>query len=116
MVNVEAAQTVLTGSLISVLVAYSPRPREVDLIRLSLPAGTTLREALLSSGMLERHGLSLDVDLVAGVWMKVRPLDTVLREADRVEIWRPLKVDPKEARRQRYRKQKSEPSGRAASV
>lgn len=92
---------------ISVTVAYSPQARQVDLVILSLSAGTTLGEALLASGMLQRHGLTLDADLAVGVWMKARPLDTVLREADRVEIWRPLKVDPKEARRQRYRKQKA---------
>ena len=34
----------------------------------------------------------------------MRPLDHPIREGDRVEVYRPLRVDPKEARRQRYRK------------
>lgn len=41
-------------------------------------------------------------DLRIGIWGRVRPLDTPLRERDRIEVYRPLTVDPKEARRQRY--------------
>ena len=40
-----------------------------------------------------------------GVWGRVQPLDHVLRDGDRVELYRPLTVDPKEARRLRYKKQ-----------
>lgn len=103
MVNVEAA------THIQVSVAYSPQPRSVDEVALQLPAGSTLAQALQASGLLERHGLSADDTLSAGVWGKARPLDTVLRDADRVEVWRGLRVDPKEARRQRYRKQSPKP-------
>lgn len=41
-------------------------------------------------------------ELRVGIWGRARPLDTVLRERDRIEVYRPLTVDPKEARRQRY--------------
>ncbi|HJV70186.1 RnfH family protein [Ideonella sp.] len=90
---------------LSVQVSYSPAPREVDSVALKMPAGSTVADALRASGLLERHGLALDAGLSVGVWMKAKPLDTPLREADRVEIYRGLKVDPKEARRLRYRKQ-----------
>ncbi len=90
---------------LKVQVSYSPAPREIDTVDLQLPPGSTLADALRASGLLERHGLALDDDLSVGIWTKTRPLDSVLREADRVEIYRGLKVDPKEARRQRYRKQ-----------
>jgi uncharacterized protein len=40
------------------------------------------------------------------VWGRVTPLDHVLRDGDRVEIYRPLTVDPKEARRLRYKRQR----------
>lgn len=99
MANAEAAK------LMHVLVNYSPAPRVVDEVALDLAPGATLADALKASGLLERHGLTLDETLHAGIWAKARPLDTPLREADRVEIWRGLKVDPKEARRERYRKQ-----------
>lgn len=91
---------------LQVQVAYSAAPRHVDVVRLSVPAGATVGDAVQASGLLERHGLRLDAELVVGVWMKLRPLDTPLREADRVEIYRGLRVDPKEARRQRYQQHK----------
>lgn len=94
------------SALLSVQVAYSPGPRQVDQVGLRLPAGSTVADALRASGLLERHGLSLGPGLAVGVWTKARPLDTPLRDADRVEIYRGLQVDPKEARRQRYRRQR----------
>ena len=93
--------------VIDVLVCFSPQPREVEEVALQLPPGTTVAQAVEASGLLAKHGLVLDEHLAVGVWMKLKPLDTVLRQDDRVEIYRPLKVDPKEARRQRYRKQKA---------
>ena len=68
-----------------------------------LPSGATLVEALQASGVLERHpGIELATAKV-GVWGKLAALDTPLRDGDRVELYRPLMVDPKEARRLRYR-------------
>jgi hypothetical protein len=88
-----------------VLVNYSPAPRVVDEVVLHLASGATLGDALKASGLLERHSLVLDENLHFGIWAKAKPLETPLRADDRVEIWRGLKVDPKEARRQRYHKQ-----------
>jgi uncharacterized protein len=90
---------------LKIQVSYSPAPRQVDQVDLQLPAGSTVTDALRASGLLERHGLTLDEHLSVGIWTKTRPLDTPLRDADRIEIYRGLLVDPKEARRQRYRKQ-----------
>lgn len=98
-------------AMLDIEVAYSPAPRQVDRVALTLPAGSTVAQALQASGLLARHGLPLDDTLSVGVWMKARTLETVLRPNDRVEIWRPLTVDPKEARRQRYRKQKVDKAG-----
>jgi hypothetical protein len=64
-----------------------------------------LAEALKASGLLQQHGLLLD-QLQCGIWGKVKESGALLRAHDRVEIYRPLQVDPKEARRQRYRKDK----------
>lgn len=85
-------------------VVYCPRPGVVDTTALVLAAGATLADALRDSGVLVRHGLE-GAALSTGIWCKARPLDTPLRDRDRVELYRPLTVDPKEARRQRYRKQ-----------
>lgn len=89
-----------------VQVSYSPGPRQVDSIELELPAGSRLADALRASGLVERHGLGRVEDLQVGVWGRAAPLEAPLREADRVEVYRGLEVDPKEARRQRYRKHK----------
>lgn len=81
---------------------YCPRPGDCDQVRIEVAEGTTVDQALRLSGLLDRHGLSPE-GLRIGVWCKVRPGDTVLRDLDRIEVYRDLKVDPKEARRQRYK-------------
>jgi len=87
-------------------VVYSPTAREVDCVTLDVAEGATVLHALRESRLLERHS---QIDLASarvGVWGRVAPLSQVLREGDRVEVYRPLTVDPKEARRQRYKKQR----------
>jgi uncharacterized protein len=92
------------GERIHVELVYCPRPGEADVSRLALPAGATLADALAASGVLARHGLQA-ADLSLSIWGTLRPATTPLRDRDRVELCRPLQVDPKEARRQRYRSQ-----------
>jgi uncharacterized protein len=65
-------------------------------VSVQLPAGATLRDALAASG------LEVDLEKQAfGIFGKRAKLDHPLREGDRVEIYRPLAMDPKEARRRR---------------
>lgn len=100
----------------AVEVVYAPAPHEVDRVVLLLAPGATVADALQLSGLLARHGLVPD-DLAVGVWGRACALDLRLRERDRVEIYRPLQVDPKEARRQRYKgKEKGRARGRAAAA
>lgn len=90
-------------------IAYSPKARVVDRVELSLAGPCTVGEALRQSGLLQRHP---EIDLErqrVGVWGRPRRVDDLLSDGDRVEIYRALQVDPKEARRQRQRRQ----SGRA---
>lgn len=87
-----------------VTVAYSPRAGEVDEVAVQLEEGATLGDALKASGLLERHPQIDPAVHKVGIWGRVQPLTTPLRERDRVEVYRPLTVDPKEARRLRYRK------------
>ncbi len=84
-------------------VAYSPRAGELDLVEVKLPAGATVALALSRSGLFERHPGLTGADCTTGVWGQLRRLDVPLRDLDRVEVYRPLQVDPKEARRLRYR-------------
>ena len=89
--------------LLRVTVAFSPRAGEVDEQTLELPVGATLLDALQASGLALRHP---SVDLAAlkvGIWGRPAQPEDCLRDRDRVELYRPLTVDPKEARRLRYR-------------
>lgn len=100
---VPAEKALGAEATIRVEVAYSPEPRVVDVRALLLPAGSTVADALRASGLMQRHGLD-EGSLRLGVWCRPKEPSTLLRDQDRVEIYRPLKVDPKEARRQRYKR------------
>lgn len=76
-------------------------PHEQLLTEVRVPAGSTVREGILASGVLERYP-ELDIDtLAAGIFGKLTRLDTALRARDRIEIYRPLIADPKAVRKQR---------------
>lgn len=83
--------------VICIEIAYSPRAGEVQQLSLTLPEGATVAKAI------ERSGWELPADIRIGVWGRPRLPSDTLRDRDRVELYRPLTVDPKEARRQRYR-------------
>ena len=90
---------------LNVSVAYSPRAGEVDEVSLQLAPGATVADALRASGLQARHpGLALDA-LPVGIWGAFCDRSDALRDRDRVELYRPLRVDPKEARRRRQRAQ-----------
>ena len=72
-----------------------------NVIKSEVEAGSTIESVITGSGLLECHP---EIDLArnkVGVFSVIRPLDYQLNEGDRVEIYRPLRIDPKEARRQR---------------
>ncbi len=94
------ADSMAETAQIAVQVCYATPDAEF-LRDLRLDIGSTLRQAIEASGVL---ALAADIDLATaavGIYGKKRTLDTVLREHDRVEIYRPLQADPKEARRRR---------------
>lgn len=94
-----------TIETIAVEVVFSPAAGEIDLVHLDLAAGTTALQALRASRLMERHP-QIDPSVMAlGVWGRACAPGSMLRDGDRLEVYRPLKVDPKEARRQRYRQQ-----------
>jgi uncharacterized protein len=94
---------------------YSAAARQAEVVPLELPAASTVRDALAASGLLERHRLGIDTVLV-GVWGRRCVLTRVLRDGDRVELYRPLTVDPKEARRLRYKGQRQHKEKRPAGA
>jgi putative ubiquitin-RnfH superfamily antitoxin RatB of RatAB toxin-antitoxin module len=87
---------------IRVEVAYALQTEQV-VLRVRLPEGATIAEAIERSGMLRKHPEIDPGKATVGVYGRLARLDTPLRDGDRVEIYRPLKADPKEARRKRVR-------------
>ena len=81
-------------------VAYALAEKQ-SLISLEVKEGSTLKEAIDASGILKQYRqIDLSKDRV-GIFSKFATLDTVLREKDRVEIYRPLEADPKKVRKER---------------
>ena len=77
------------------------KPGSQNSVTLKIPQGSNISQAINRSGVLQRFPeIDLTVNKV-GVFSKIQALDTVLCEGDRVEIYRPLVADPKEARRRR---------------
>lgn len=90
----------MSDEKIPVEVVYA-LPAEQKLLKLEVPAGSTIVEAIKLSGILDKHP---EIDLEKGkfgIFGKLSKTDTVLREKDRIEIYRPLIADPKEVRRKR---------------
>ena len=88
------------AGLLKVQVCYA-LPGESFVAELALPDGATLLQAVRESGVLQRYP---DIDPTLqklGIFGKIKPADTALRDGDRIEIYRPLQADPKETRRRR---------------
>lgn len=86
-----------------IVVAYARAARQVHEVSLDLPAGTTVGQALAASGLIRIYP---EIGAApCGVWGRKAAAEQVLRNGDRVEFYRPLRVDPKVARRERFAKQ-----------
>ena len=97
--------------MIEVTVTCSPAPREVFEQTLSLAQGATLRDAVLGSALPARFPALDWMALTPGVWGRVATWDEPLKNGDRVELCRPLSVDPKVARRERFARQGARGTG-----
>lgn len=95
----------MSTGLIKVEVALA-LPQRQWLRRLRLPVGATVADAVRESGVLVEAGMTGDT-LGTGIWSRPVAADEVLSDGDRVELYRPLQVDPKQARRLRARKDQS---------
>lgn len=102
------------ATALHISVLYSPAPRVVHERLLSLPEGSTVATAVDASGLLadcpeiQLHDTQA---FVVGVWGRKTTANHVLRDLDRIEIYRPLTVDPKVARRERFEKQGTNRAG-----
>jgi putative ubiquitin-RnfH superfamily antitoxin RatB of RatAB toxin-antitoxin module len=88
------------AEMMTIEVCYA-LPEKQELLSVKLPAGATLGQALEASGLLQKYP---EIDLKKnkfGVFAKLSKPDALLRDRDRVEVYRPLIADPKEVRKQR---------------
>jgi len=91
----------MSGEFIEIEVVYALQNYQ-DVITVSVPEGATAREAVEASGLLLKYPeIELGERNKLGIYNKPARPDTVLREYDRVEIYRPLIADPKAVRKQR---------------
>jgi len=84
---------------IRVEVAYAEPERQL-LLRVELACGASVADAIAASGIERDAGIDASA-MTVGIWSKPVQPSTVLRDGDRIELYRPLKADPKESRRRR---------------
>ena len=102
------------GATVQVTVVVCLAPRETREWTLTLPAGATAADALRACGAVP---MPLPGQMGAGelpsvgIWGRAAALDAQLQHLDRVEVYRPLTVDPKVARRERFARQGARTTG-----
>lgn len=89
----------MTKAKVQVEVVFATPVRQ-ELVEVGLPAGASVADAIEASGIADRFPRESLDDLPVGVWGREASRDAGIRDGDRIEIYRPLAMDPKEARRQ----------------
>lgn len=101
----------MSQETIEISLVLAPAPRQVRALTLRLPAGSTVQVAIEVSGWLQAYPeLAQDPDGIA-IWGRKAALDQPLRAHDRIELCRPLRVDPRHARRERFDAQGARAAG-----
>ena len=101
------------ADMLNIEVIYCPEAGRVDLRRLELQHGAVVVDALRASGILDAHAEPTG-GWRTGIWGRVQDSEVQLRDRDRVELYRGLQVDPKEARRQRYKRHRPAKANKGA--
>lgn len=96
---------------LNIALVYSPGPRQIREWTLALAPGTTVSQALGACGFFDEFPEFENTRLLAGIWGRRIRLDHLLTDKDRIEIYRPLRVDPKTARRERFDRQGAKSAG-----
>jgi putative ubiquitin-RnfH superfamily antitoxin RatB of RatAB toxin-antitoxin module len=122
MIKPPSAATTSAG-LLHITVCYSPSARVVHTLELVLPTGACVRDAVALCASDVRFATALQPArplntpmsgpgaVHCAVWGAKASPDQLLKDLDRVELCRPLRVDPKVARRERFAKQGARTSG-----
>ena len=95
-----------------ITLVYAPEARQMRQWTIDMPAGSTLAQALVQSGAMAELAEQLATgELTAGIWGRAALPAQALENGDRVELYRALRVDPKVARRERFKGQGSRGAG-----
>jgi putative ubiquitin-RnfH superfamily antitoxin RatB of RatAB toxin-antitoxin module len=97
--------------MLQVTVAYSPAPREVFEEALGVAEGATVRDAVQASSLAACYPHLDWQALTPGIWGRAGGWEQPVRSLDRIELCRPLTVDPKIARRERFKQQGARGTG-----
>lgn len=98
---------------LSIEVVYGTPTRQ-EIISCIVEPNTTIEQAILASGIVDEFP---EIDLAVnnvGIWNRAAKLTDIVKDLDRIEVYRPLLADPKEVRKRRAEKAKEE--GRADKV
>jgi len=100
------------NNVILVEVVYA-LPDEQEILQVSLPEDSTVLDALRESGLIDRKFADENLNVVPGVtpvgiYGDKVAYDDLLEDGDRIEVYRPLVIDPMEARRARAQKQQAD--------
>ena len=101
---------------LKITLVYSPAPRQVREWALALAGGATVAQALGACGIFEDFPDLQTSRFMVGIWGRKTGLDQLLKNRDRIEIYRALRVDPKVARRERFKNQGAKSTGLFAKI
>ena len=99
----------VTNSLFEIEIVYA-LPETQFCSRVSVPFGSTVRDGIIRSGVLSKFSDLRLESLRVGIFSQLVDLDTLLKNDDRIEIYRPLRLSPTMARRMRAKKSTSQRS------
>lgn len=91
--------------LLDIEVVYG-LPHKQLLLALRVPEGTTIEQCIKLSGIVKHFPEIIPHKAVVGIFSKPDKLDALIKQGDRIEIYRPLTADPKEMRKRRAEKAK----------
>lgn len=95
-----------------ITVAHCLAPRQVQEFQIDLPEGARASQALQACGIgLQEDGAPGDPGWLLGIWGRRCTPAAALQDGDRLEVYRPLRVDPKVARRERFKGQGARTAG-----
>lgn len=101
----------MADELLSITLVACLGPRRQKTHALQVAVGTTVEQALAAARAQHPEGIGNDETVEIGVWGRKAAFDQMLRDGDRLELYRALRVDPKVARRERFKAQGARNTG-----